>query len=231
GIDVIATNISQQGCDITIKPGVSLRGGGARLPVDSVVTEEAKIGPTYLAPGKDAITQVFWGPHYCGPRPASYDVVLTWGDSEEHSVNVRDAVYPTCGDGGGNLSPGWFEVAQPSAMPVLPKIEPPLTVKRGETLHFRVSLVGTQQEPYVLDPCPAYAMALYPAEPNTAVSSADEHAFRLNCAAAPKQIDPGEAVTFEMQLDVPASMLLGRATLSWRMGYRGVDAKTEITVT
>jgi hypothetical protein len=74
-------------------------------------------------------------------------------------------------------------------------------------------------------------MALYPAEPNTAVSSADEHAFRLNCAAAPKQIDPGEAVTFEMQLDVPASMLLGRATLSWRMGYRGVDAKTEITVT
>ena len=40
--------------------------------------------------------------------------------------------------------------------------------------------------------------------------------YQLNCSVAVR-IPPGKSLTFEMRLDVPATMALGRTSLTWSL--------------
>jgi hypothetical protein len=82
------------------------------------------------------------------------------------------------------------------------------SVRRGSMLMYAVTLTNTGRLDYALDPCPHYTEIV---GAKAAVAS-----FQLNCSAA-GDIAPGASVTFQMELDIPATAPLGPTTLDWAL--------------
>lgn len=89
----------------------------------------------------------------------------------------------------------------------------PDTVRRGDRLQFTATLTNPGSEPVALEPCPSYTMTIgYP--DNLPLT------YWLNCSGV-KSIAPGSAVTYQMQITVPAGATPGPTKFSWRLNAVG----------
>jgi len=103
----------------------------------------------------------------------------------------------------------------------------PVSVRRGATLVYYVTLTNAGRLDYRLDPCPDY---------NEFVGNKDVMAnFQLNCGPV-GQIAPGASVTFQMQLSIPTTTRTGQTSLTWaladgRLGMPNGVVHASLTVT
>jgi len=107
----------------------------------------------------------------------------------------------------GPLSPAGFPwPPPPHYLDIGVSIRAPAMVHRGSTLVYQVTLTNRGDADYRLDPCPDYNEFLQQKEP---VAS-----YQLNCQPV-VQIAPGDRVTFEMRLAIPATAVTGANKLVW----------------
>jgi Protein of unknown function (DUF4232) len=107
----------------------------------------------------------------------------------------------------GPLSPAGFTwPPAPRYLDVRVAIHVPAAVRRGATLAYQVSLTNRDHGSYRLDPCPDY---------NEFLGRKDVVAsYQLNCRPV-GAIAPGERVTFQMRLAIPATAATGANRLIW----------------
>jgi hypothetical protein len=131
----------------------------------------------------------------------------------------RKAAYsPVCDNPGpkpagvvvrGPLSPAGFTwPPEPRYLHVGVGIHAPASVRRGATLAYQVTLTNRDHGSYRLDPCPDY---------NEFLGRKDVVAsYQLNCQPV-GAIAPGQRVTFQMQLAIPATTATGPNRLIWAL--------------
>jgi uncharacterized protein DUF4232 len=130
----------------------------------------------------------------------------------------RGAYSPACDNPGakpagtvarGPLSPAGFPwPPQPRYLDVGVDVHVPASVRRGATLAYQVTLTNRDHRRYRLDPCPDY---------NEFLGRKDVVAsYQLNCRPV-GAIAPGERVTFQMQLAIPATTVTGPNRLIWAL--------------
>jgi hypothetical protein len=107
----------------------------------------------------------------------------------------------------GPLSPAGFTwPPAPRYLDVRVGIHVPAAVRRGSTLAYQVTLTNRDHGSYRLDPCPDY---------NEFLGRKDVVAsYQLNCQPV-GAIAPGERVTFQMRLAIPATTVTGTSRLIW----------------
>jgi Domain of unknown function (DUF4232) len=107
----------------------------------------------------------------------------------------------------GPLSPAGFTwPPEPRYLDIGVAIHVPAMVSRGSTLGYQVTLTNRDRSSYRLDPCPDY---------NEFLGRKDVVAsYQLNCQPV-GAIAPGERVTFQMQLAIPATTVTGPNQLIW----------------
>jgi Protein of unknown function (DUF4232) len=107
----------------------------------------------------------------------------------------------------GPLSPAGFTwPPEPHYLDVRVDIRAPASVRRGVTLAYQVTLTNRDHRSYRLDPCPDY---------NQFLGRKDVLAsYQLNCQPV-GAIAPGEQVTFQMRLAIPATAMTGPNQLIW----------------
>jgi hypothetical protein len=87
----------------------------------------------------------------------------------------------------------------------------PDQASRGGLLHYTVTLTNPTAAPVSLAACPAYTQSLY------ADGKSSESTARLNCAGAGGQFPANGSVSFDMQVEVPATLAAGNGKLSWKL--------------
>ena len=109
----------------------------------------------------------------------------------------------------GPLSPAGFTwPPEPRYLDIGVGIHVPAAVRRGSTLAYQVTLTNRDHGSYRLDPCPDY---------NEFLGRKDVVAsYQLNCQPV-GAIAPGERVTFQMQLAIPATTVTGPNRLIWAL--------------
>jgi hypothetical protein len=130
----------------------------------------------------------------------------------------RGAYSPACDNPGakpagtvarGPLSPAGFSwPPAPRYLDIGVDIHVPASVRRGATLAYQVTLTNRDHRSYRLDPCPDYNQFLGRKD---VVAS-----YQLNCQPV-GAIAPGEQVTFQMQLAIPATTMTGPNKLVWAL--------------
>ena len=105
-------------------------------------------------------------------------------------------------------SVGFTTPRSPDFLMVQVTISAPAQVRRGTTLVSYVTLSNTDSRPYQLDPCPDFTEFL------TAKQPVDRH--QLNCGPV-GSVAPGAQVTFEIHLDVPATVAPGPNKMEWAL--------------
>jgi Protein of unknown function (DUF4232) len=130
----------------------------------------------------------------------------------------KGAYSPACDDPGakragvvvrGPLSPAGFPwPPPPHVLDVGIAIHAPATVRRGSTLAYQVTLANRSDADYRLDPCPDYNEFLEQKQPLVS--------YRLNCQPVAR-LAPGEGVTFQIRLAIPATTVTGPNNLIWAL--------------
>lgn len=103
-----ATNPGRTPCGLLVKPAVQPLGSdGLLLPTKTVVTDEERIGPNGLLPGRTAVAAVGWA-NWCG-LPAGSKALVSWGGPTT-AVQVEGPPQPGCSKPSRpqNLSATWF---------------------------------------------------------------------------------------------------------------------------
>jgi hypothetical protein len=106
---LIVENVSGRTCRLSHKPWVVPLGmAGEQLPVEAIITADARLRPVILAPGERAAAPVGWA-GWCGDA-ASGVVRVNWV-SGSAVVEVEGPRQPDCPDPGQptNLSSSWFD--------------------------------------------------------------------------------------------------------------------------
>ncbi len=106
---VVVENVSDHACRLSQKPSViPLGADGRELPVEMIITMEARLRPVILDPGRRAAAPVEWA-GWCGDA-ASGVVRVDWV-SGSAVVEVQGPHQPDCPDPGQptNLSSSWFD--------------------------------------------------------------------------------------------------------------------------
>lgn len=104
---VTATNHSQVGCDLNVKPAIyPLDATGDRLPIQNVESDEGRVGPALVRPGASATATVTWF-SWCGAAPSS-KAEIDWGQGAATAV-VTGPTAPGCSSNVPNtISAEWF---------------------------------------------------------------------------------------------------------------------------
>jgi hypothetical protein len=100
---------------------------------------------------------------------------------------------------------------------VVDEVGEPIQVTAGEVLHYQVGLTNTGASPYRFgDRCPIYSEAASSGNGDLLTHFPfASRAFELNCRSV-EAIEPGETVTFDMELTVPKdAWQRGQGTLTW----------------
>jgi Protein of unknown function (DUF4232) len=106
---IVVENVSDRACRLIDKPAVIPLGtDGRELPVETVITVEARLQPVILQPGGRAAAPVEWA-GWCGDA-VSGAVRVSWF-SGSAVVEVEGPHQPDCLEAGQptNLSTSWFE--------------------------------------------------------------------------------------------------------------------------
>jgi Protein of unknown function (DUF4232) len=130
----------------------------------------------------------------------------------------RGAYSPACDNPGagragvvvrGPLSPAGFPwPPAPRYLDVRVAIRAPASVRRGSTLAYQVTLTNRDHGSYRLDPCPDYNELLQAKQPLAS--------YQLNCQPV-GAIAPGQRVTFQLRLAIPATTVTGANRLIWAL--------------
>jgi hypothetical protein len=105
-------------------------------------------------------------------------------------------------------------------------VNAPQTVARGTVLTYQLTLANPSQAAVALSPCPSYTEVLGGGD-----SNAVQQTLVLNCQAG-ASIAAGAALTYQIELSVPASAAPGDTKLTWQLQVpNGPVAGTIITVT
>jgi hypothetical protein len=156
------------------------------------------------------------------------------GGSLRVPFDVQSPVSPVCDSGTmspvgllrGPFSPaGYTWPPGPVYLTVDIAIAAPVSVKRGSTLVYFVTVRNADKVDYPLDPCPNYHELL--------AGKQAVGAYQLNCSTV-HHIAPGASVKFEMRLTLPGDVALGPNRLTWaladgRLGAPYAQAPIDIT--
>ncbi|MGP8160700.1 MAG: DUF4232 domain-containing protein [Candidatus Dormibacteria bacterium] len=113
---------------------------------------------------------------------------------------------------------GYLSQPAPVYIEMAISIDAPPSVTAGSTLTYYVTMRNASSTTYDLSECPDYVEMLNAKQP---VAS-----YQLNCAPV-ATMAPGQSVTFQMQLAVPATVAAGPNTLSWAL----IDGRLSIPTT
>jgi Protein of unknown function (DUF4232) len=179
-----------------------------------------------VAPGQAFFNVEWWD---CAQRQArTMRVTLSHGGGQlQVPYNFQGPQSPACPVAGGpqlGLSRGPFSpggVTWTTAyIPFRVTIAAPPGVVRGATLVYRVTVTNLSTDDYLLDPCPDYTEILGAKEPVAE--------YQLNCAVA-GGIAAGRSLTFEMKMDVPTNVPVGRTRLLWALDDLRLDGASATT--
>jgi Protein of unknown function (DUF4232) len=192
--------------------------------------------PVLVRPGLAPRVEFHWS-NWCGPDPGpiSVRVTLPHGGSliptVEPGPGMNLGLTPRCDAPGSpsDLGRGPF-VAEPVEPPPDPLADlevratlPPSAVA-GQPLRYTVTLTNPTATSVSLRDCPSY-------EQGVSLESGGEAVERhlLNCIPV-TAIGPGQAVTFAMVLELPATLPPGRGVLTWKL-LRNIPASTKVAIT
>ena len=118
------------------------------------------------------------------------------------------------------------EVAATTSPQATDQLSPALTVQGsaspGQPYRYLVTISNDAHSPLPWQPCPTYVAGL------KSVTGASER-FALNCSGLPP-LQPGQAVTFEMFLPIPASAKPGTYGLTWWIEGSPFAATEAVTI-
>lgn len=204
----------------------------------------ADLQPYSAVPGTASL-RIIWPTHdgagACSPAPSPgtrLEIELPGGGTlDVPVVDLRNrALIAACG---GLLNAGAFQAVAPSQPPptlasprLQPQLDAPRSIAAGQVLHYKVSLKNISREAIAFgSTCPAYLeWAVDVAQTQTLA----KELYVLNCGPIVGAIQPGQTVTFAMDLTVPAAAKPGSYMLYWHLS-QGTDseaaAKTPLEVT
>jgi hypothetical protein len=229
---VQVTNTGTQACTLSGRPGLKGWHGGRvqTLPKPGAALHLLPYPdqvPATIEPGEVGELSIeTYGGCLDGRKQTTYtSVTLVLPDGE---MPLRDSVDTTCGLNMGpwhRLRPVAGAVDEPLAVLRL-EIAPPEPVRRGESLHFVVTVANPGDEPVALDPCPNYQTRIDDAP----VKAVGVH--ELHCAV--RAIPGHSSVRFAMELPIPDyTTFTGSATLVWILGDstdRAPSARVPVTI-
>lgn len=218
GMQLAAQSISRHTCRLD-RNTIGLDMAASRAGPLLNAGEDGRIQPLWLGyirvdPGAIVLLNAGWA-NWCGARPATaYPVVRT---NQTISIRSIDPVIPpACTDPTRHSSTGIDidTVAAPgSILTAAPTMHAPATVRAGTTLHYQLTLTNPGSLPITLRPCPSYTEEFGNLgdgrDPYRAAAT-----YRLNCSVAPT-IPAHAAVTFQMQIRIPAKDKGHTLTLGW----------------
>jgi hypothetical protein len=155
------------------------------------------------------------------PRPDLYvgELVGLPGGGE---VSASAPFDPSCGLGVGKLGVPAVAPADPDAYPGLElSIDRPDTAPAGTTLRFTITLTNVNDAPVQLTPCPVYSEGIF-------ADTVHTYGYTLNCDDL-RAIEPGEAVTYAMEIPVPSET--GTAKFGWSLPAASLFGAGLLTIT
>jgi hypothetical protein len=207
--ELILQNQSTAVCFITAPPhAVAVLNDGSQRGVGqgSVASRRINLAPTQVG------RWIIGTPADCGPASQSTVASKLVGTLDAGDQFVGQSLWINVGCG----SPTTIQFTTDSLVgatsplaELRPTIVAPASVARGAILTFDVTLSNQTSAAMDLTPCPSYTEQLGPAP-------VVEKTLLLNCTAV-STIPPGESVTFEMKLPIPATVPTGGMKLSWRL--------------
>lgn len=166
-----------------------------------------------LAPGQSAVVLV-GAPAGCAasanPRlSSSIRLTLPNGDVvDAHGTRVNTECGPASVAGFSATSP---PVTRTAVSTLKPSIVAPQSVARGSTLTYQVRISNRSSTAIALSPCPSYTHGL-----GITAANATQRTVLLNCDAA-SAVGAATTLTYEMKVQVPASMPVGQTKLFWKL--------------
>lgn len=224
------TNTSASPCTLRGYPtkfiGVR-RDGTQRVlrPGHGTMFDASGYWPANLRPGDSATLTIATGdacPALNQPTPQtdpySGELVGLPGGGE---VSGSAAFDPSCGLGVSQLGVPAPSPPDPNAYAGLAlSIDRPQTAAAGTLMHFTVTLHNTAESPVQLDPCPVYTESIYS-------GGANNYVYTLNCDKI-TAIQPGQSVTYAMQIPVPSQP--GTAKFGWSIPAGSLFAGGILTI-
>jgi hypothetical protein len=213
--EVILRNTAADACFLAAPPtGAAVLGDGSQRAISAWSRASHRLD---LAPGQGAVVLV-GTPGGCagaGSPVLASSLRLTFGSGPARSVQGV-WVDVECG------SPAvvYFEpeAAQPASGDPLAGLRATLSTSgpaaRGGRFVYEVILSNPTARTISFGSCPSYTEQL------GAGAALAGRTLLLNCAPA-GSLAPGQAASFEMKLDVPATMPAGAAKLSWKLEVAG----------
>ena len=222
-------NGSNTGCRMPVhldSIGAVHRGRPTTLPVAGSAVRPHGPAQPVLMPGQSGGLIVSYYAR-CDSAPltipdASYSHLrLRLAGGEVALPNTEHSIYLGCAKPESAIGAQFSGPEQPDPVPMAANVTltVPSSVRAGSVLHYTVTL-RPKAGALTLDPCPNFLQTLLAAQQK------QRHA--LNCAAA-QRIPAGGAETFNMELLVPATSVLGPATLTWS-SFDGVEGDSTATV-
>jgi hypothetical protein len=232
-------NLPGFGCVVPASPTLELRDADGALIVTATAFPPADA--TLSLPAATAASATVGLADWCSAKPKgplSLDLVL--GSSRIPVRSLQALVDPGCNSPGEHPpsllygmalalpnQPPPPEVNPADSLPMTVNLTLPATVVPGQTLRYTVTL--TDHEAYgktdnLAGLCPNYTQRL-----TLANGRVVQVGHALNCAPA-GTLGAGDAVTFGMELAVPADAVPGSATLVWRLGDLGPSGKGQLEI-
>lgn len=214
---IVFSNLGSS-CALGTPPTITLTspsGEGAPMVAELPAPDESLLPARWVAKaGTEVTTSVTFAGEPCSRFPdTTWDLLL----QQKGSAPLRTSIdAPKCGapDSGGDIiRSGLWEprgtLPQSTRLPTAPTdaltvtIDSPTEIPFGTPINYTVTLTNPTTEPISLSPCPKYRQA---AGESGTVS---EYYGVLNCAKAPKTVNPDQSVTFQMTLDAPPEFSAG----------------------
>jgi hypothetical protein len=233
-------NKSRTVCFIDGYPEISILDPSGRLLARAAGTanrgtlfDEGWSGPVLMSVDTPSLPATSGGP-VTGPAPTGQAFLnVEWYDcAHRHAAQLRLSLlsgggdliiaFPIDGPFGaqcdgstefvglyrGPLTPLGWSPPSPHYRKVRIGLVAPASVARGTTLVYYVTLNNTDVDTYSLDPCADYNEFV---GPKTVSAS-----YRLDCSGV-GELHPGASVSFQVELQIPPTVPLGSATLTWAL--------------
>lgn len=186
-----------------------------RLSEDSISARPAYPTPPPLEPGASASAPLTWT-SWCGEDPGDWSVRLKVGDDTVRGEGAQDPPVPGCLDGTSDGLYGfgpWTvlnSAGQPARDPqsaLEATVRGPDEARLGEVLPMVLRLSNPTPGPISLTPCPVFTWSVSRDGPGSFLRSSPP--LELNCPAAPRQVEVGSWVDFQLELELGPALADG----------------------
>ncbi|MGA9762971.1 MAG: hypothetical protein WBQ14_11175 [Gaiellaceae bacterium] len=201
--------------------------------------DQTLLGRDSEPPNNSAVS--FGWQNWCGPDSAGLALDFEIPNGSKFTLPVTKL--PACVDPAqpSRLVFGTAHGAPPPVgpnFPLRPKILPendgePLVYEQGKAFHYRIALTNTSSSPYRFgDNCPAYLeeASMAPFDPALPLGGGFVYGhYVLNCHSV-DQVDPGETVTFAMELPASMRAVDAKGGLGWQLDAAFPEAHPPMAV-